>query len=120
MKPTDPLLANHHWRTVIRKHWQQKRLPCARCGGPIDYDGPRFLFVRGKRKLNPRSLVVGHKTSRHQARRNGWTDAQINDLSNTQPECARCSASSGAKYGNRLRGRSRSAAVVTTSTALRW
>lgn len=102
--PGDPLLTTHHWRTVIRPHWQRLRLPCARCGRPIDYDGPRFLIVNDRRRLNPRYLVVGHIVSRYEARRRGWTDQQINALSNTQPECQACSNSSGARLGQRVQG----------------
>lgn len=113
----DPLLTSDYWRKTVRGHWLAKRLPCTRCGRAIDYDGPRLVVVRGRRKVNPRSLVVGHKVGRHEARRRGWTDAQINALSNTQPECAKCSASSGASYGNRLRQPKKPTTEVTT---LKW
>lgn len=102
-KGTDPLLTSYTWRTTIRRHWQQQRLPCARCGRPIDYDTGRYL--PGTRRVNPASLAVGHIVGRDQAKRLGWTEQQINALSNTQPEHARCSDRSGAQYGNRLRGR---------------
>lgn len=100
--PTDPLLTTHHWRHTIRPYWQQQRLPCARCGQAIDYDGPRFYIINGKRKQNPRYLIVGHKVDRVTARRLGWTDQDINHLSNTQPECQTCSNQSGARLGQRL------------------
>jgi hypothetical protein len=45
---------------------------------------------------------VGHIISRHRARQLGWPDAQINALSNTQPECASCSNRSGAKLGRQI------------------
>lgn len=86
----DPLLATAHWRR-IRQHWRQQRQPCARCGNPIDYTAPRG---------HPRALHVGHIIGRDQARTLGWTDTQINHLSNTQPECTTCSTSSGGTYGN--------------------
>jgi hypothetical protein len=114
----DPLLTNHHWRKVIRPHWQRLRLPCARCGGPIDYDGARYLVVNGKHRLNPRYLVVGHKVDRYLARRMGWTDLQINALSNTQPECQTCSNRSGAQLGQRVQKSSRVAGSVITRRSL--
>ncbi len=110
----DPLLTTHHWRTTIRRHWQAKRLPCARCHKPIDYTGPRYLIVRGRRRVNPRALVVGHIVSRYDARRLGWTDVQINALTNSQPECVDCSNRSGAKLGQQVQ---RQRAKVTS---LRW
>ena len=96
----DPALTTRSWRE-LRKHWQRLRLPCARCRGPIDYDGPRFLIVRGRRRLNPRYLVVGHIVSRRTARILGWSDAQTNGAANTQPECQTCSNRSGAREGQR-------------------
>jgi hypothetical protein len=103
-KGTDPLLQSPYWINVVRPFWKDPRnqRPCARCRGYIDYAAPRFY--PGTRKVNPRSLAVGHIIERHKARAMGWSDDQINDISNTQPECARCSDSSGAKYGNALRG----------------
>jgi hypothetical protein len=98
----DPLLTTHHWRKVIRPHWQRLRLPCSRCHQPIDYDGPRYYLINGKRKLNLRYLVVGHVVDRYTARRMGWSDDQINALSNTQPECQACSNRSGARLGQRV------------------
>lgn len=101
-KGTDPLLTSKEWRGPIRQHWIRAALPCARCGEQIQYGARRY--IPGTRKVNPRSLVVGHIVGRHEGKIRGWTDAQINSLENTQPECARCSDRSGAVYGNRLRG----------------
>jgi hypothetical protein len=101
-KGADPLLTTYAWRTTIRRHWKRERRPCARCGTAIDYDGPRYL--PGTRRVNPASLAVGHIVGRDQAKQMGWTEAQINALSNTQPEHARCSDRSGAIYGNAKRG----------------
>ena len=61
-------------------------------------------FFPGTRRVDPASLVVGHIVGRDLARRAGWSDERINSRENTQPEHARCSSSSGARYGNRLRG----------------
>jgi hypothetical protein len=98
----DSLLSSRSWTGPIRDYHIGQRKPCARCGGQIDYGAPRIL--PGTNRVNPRSLVVGHKVGRHEARKLGWTDAQINSLENTQAECAHCSDSSGARYGNALRG----------------
>jgi hypothetical protein len=46
-------------------------------------------------KHNPRYLVVGHIVSRVDAYALGWTLDQINDVTNTQPECWTCSVTSG-------------------------
>jgi hypothetical protein len=94
----DPSLVTYAWKQH-RVYWKRQRLPCARCGGQIDYDGPTYLPGR---KLNPRSLVVGHIVSRHRARELGWPEAAIHALSNTQPECRRCSNRSGAKLGRQI------------------
>jgi hypothetical protein len=70
------------------------------CGGePIDYDGPTFWVVNGKRQLNPRALVIGHVVSRYEAKRLGWTAAMINDISNTRPERMDHSLRSGGRLG---------------------
>lgn len=111
----DPLLQTHDWRTKVRAHWMRQRLPCARCGKAIDYDGPRYLPTPpGRpRRVNPRSLAVGHKVSRRRAKLLGWTAQQVNALSNTQPECVDCSNRSGAAESNA--GRSRRPVVPLVS-----
>lgn len=115
--PRDPLLTTRAWRQ-IRQHWIRLRLPCARCGRPIDYDGPRFyVTATGKRRQNPRYLVVGHKVDRYRAKLMGWTAQQINALENTQPECVHCSNRSGAQLGQRVQA-ARQAQPV--DTARRW
>ena len=93
----DPLLKGADWARV-RAHWVRRREPCRRCGRQIDY-------TRGA--TGDLALDVGHIVGRDEAKAMGWTRAQINALSNTQPECRRCSRSSGATYGNRKRGRER-------------
>lgn len=102
-KGTDPALSTYRWMKVVRPHWQALRRPCARCGRMIDYDSPRYYT--GTRRVNPATLVVGHIVGRDEAYQLGWPDERINDISNTQPEHARCSDRSGAVYGNRKRGR---------------
>jgi hypothetical protein len=103
-KGADPLLTTYVWRQ-IRIWWQMPvhQRPCARCGRPINYSLARYF--PGTKKVNPGSLVIGHIVGRDQAKLLGWSDAQINALSNTQPEHARCSDRSGAQYGNQKRGR---------------
>lgn len=114
-KPTDPLLQTAAHRGN-RAYWLRLRLPCARCKRAIDYDGPRYIVVNGRRRQNPRYLVVGHIVSRYEARLLGWTAEQINTLSNTQPECTACSNRSGAQLGQKV------AAVKAAirSPASRW
>jgi hypothetical protein len=104
----DPLLKGAVWRARCA-YWRASKAPCARCGGYID----RSRGARG-----PWSLDVGHIVERDQARALGWTDAQINALSNTQPEHQHCSRSAGATYGNRRRGRGR--ALPTPVEADEW
>jgi hypothetical protein len=116
-KQRDPLLGTYQWRVTIRHYWIRRKLPCSRCHQPIDYDGPRYLVDRrGRRRLNPRYLVVGHKVDRYTAQRMGWTEQQVNAITNTQPECAQCSHSSGAKLGQRIAARPTS----RPSDADRW
>jgi len=88
-------------------------------GQEIDYTGKMFIMVAGKRRMNPRYLIVGHVVGRDEAKRMGWTEAQINALSNTQPECARCSVKSGARLGRRLQGVKARRRVAATD-ASRW
>lgn len=102
-KGADPLLQTNHWRKVVRAHWIRHARVCARCGRPIDTGLARCY--PGTRKVHPGSLAVGHIVGRDQAKALGWTEAQINAISNTQPEHARCSDRSGAQYGNQKRGR---------------
>lgn len=90
---SDPLLKGADWE-AIKVHWRRQRLPCARCGRPIDYDTtPRYW----------RSLDVGHIVDRAQAKDQGWSRAQINSVDNTQPEHQRCSREAGVRLGNARR-----------------
>jgi hypothetical protein len=75
----DPLLKRADWRAAIA-YWRASSAPCARCGGHID---------RRSKTRGPDSLDVGHVVSRYEARRMGWTDEQINSLSNTQTRACR-------------------------------
>jgi hypothetical protein len=85
------------------------------CGRPIAYDGPRY--INGKQ--NPRTLVVGHIVSRYTAKRLGWSEVQINALSNTQPECQACSNKSGARLGRQVQ-RANAKIRVGRSDRDRW
>lgn len=109
----DPLLYSRKHRDHNRAYWQRLRLPCARCGKPIDYTGPQYL---PNGRPNPRYLVVGHIVGRAEALALGWTAAQINDLSNTRPECTAFSVRSGGEEGVRMR---RARQGQETCTALR-
>ena len=87
---TDPLLGSSQHKAT-REWWRLRATHCAVCGIPLDLEvGSR----------SPRALDVGHIVGRHRARQLGWTDAQINDRSNTRPECRRCNRSAGARYRN--------------------
>jgi hypothetical protein len=110
-KPLDPALKDVKHRKYNRDYWRRKRLPCARCGGVIDYFGPQYL---PDGRHNPRYLVVGHKVSRVEALEAGWPLAKINDVSNTQPECYECSVKSGAVLG---RDRAQAKAVAPKRSA---
>jgi hypothetical protein len=94
----DPQITSGDWR-ILRRQWKARGLPCARCGRAIDYTTGRFL---ASGKINPRSFVLGHKVSRREARALGWSEAMINDSSNLQAECQKCSNRSGAQLGRAL------------------
>jgi hypothetical protein len=111
----DPLLARASHYKRNRQYWQRLRLPCAVCGRAIDYDGPRYIGGR----QNPRALVVGHIVSRYHAKRLGWTEQQINSISNTQPECQSCSNRTGARLGAQVQRASRRVRIGLDDSA-RW
>jgi hypothetical protein len=113
-RPVDPALLSWKHRVHNREHWKSLRLPCARCGCAIDYDGPQY-FPNGQQNL--RYLVVGHVVGRVEARQLGWSEAEINDLSNTQPECANCSSVSGARDRQNQRVKP---APIAAPEASRW
>jgi hypothetical protein len=111
----DPLLARASHYKRNRKHWQRLGLPCSICHRPIDYTGPNL--VNGRQ--NPRTLVVGHIVSRYHAKRLGWTEAMINSVSNTRPECRACSNRTGAQLGQRVQ-RANAKVRVGLSDRDRW
>jgi hypothetical protein len=111
-----PALVTELARRKVREYWRRSGRPCAVCGAAIDYAGPRYLVVNGRRVQNPRALVVGHIVSRRKAKLLGWSAEQINALSNTRPECQRCSNLSGARDGQRAQaaaGKGRRATYVS-------
>jgi len=81
----DPRLKTQAW-AALRTYWRGRGLPCTLCGQPIDYRD---------RDKGPRSLVVGHIIGRDE----GGDDS----INNSRPECATCSAKSGAQYLARKR-----------------
>ena len=107
---TDPLLQGPDWE-AIKAYWRRVRGPCARCGGAIDYDTmPRYWA----------SLDVGHIVDRDQAKRAGWTRAEINSITNTQPEHQRCSREAGAILGNTPRRKKPTRIIPRPSEADEW
>ena len=118
----DPLLTTHAWR-LVKQHWRDLRPPCMapRChlpGIPIDWDGPYLITtLSGRRTVNPAAFHCGHIVSRRRARRLGWPETRINDLSNTRAEHARCSVKAGAREGRAARATN---ADIIASYADRW
>jgi hypothetical protein len=113
----DPLLARASHYKRNRQYWQRLRLPCAVCGQPIDYTGANMINGR----QNPRALVVGHAVSRYHAKRMGWSEAMINSVSNTRPECRRCSNRTGAQLGRQVqRAKAKNKVRVGATDRDRW
>jgi len=102
---------------ALRIYWMHVRGNCARCGGPIHYDGLRYRFVwKGERRVrieNPFALDVGHKVEADLDKRKFYSP---ND---TQPEHARCNRKMGARYGNKKRGWGKTARRVTATYAVK-
>jgi hypothetical protein len=68
----------------------------ASTGKPIDYDAKYFVTMAdGRRKVNPVAFACGHRVGRDLAASLGWSDDQINAISNTAPEHASCPGRSG-------------------------
>jgi hypothetical protein len=106
----DPLLTKaSHKRN--RDYWITLGLPCQICGRAIDYTGPRYIGG----VQNPRAFVLDHITPRYLARQAGWTEQQINALSNTRPSCQDCSNRSGAGLGQKAQRRKRVRTGLDTS-----
>jgi hypothetical protein len=83
-------------RAELKRRSRAVGAPCARCRCAIDYDGPYWLTDQaGRKRVNPRAFVAGHIVDR--------VDTDDDTLANLQPECARCSARSGARRGHAQR-----------------
>lgn len=95
----DPLLSSQLYRR--NRAWlRRQKLPCAVCGRSIDY-------------TQPDAFVAGHSVARHKAKLLGWTEEQINALSNLRPECRQCSHRTGAREGNQAKRAKRHRAKQT-------
>ena len=88
------------------------RLPCARCGGAIDYDGPRFAWVNGRRVENLAAFDCGHVVDR--------ALGGDNSLANLQAEHARCGRHAGARLGNARRRRGPTPPALAPATSRAW
>jgi 5-methylcytosine-specific restriction endonuclease McrA len=84
-------------RAILLRTSRREQAPCSRCGGPIDYDGPRYIRLSGRRHENPAAFDAGHIIAIIE----GGTHA----LDNLQAEHARCNRSAGAHLGNARRAR---------------
>ncbi len=94
--PADPRLKSATYkrtRAQLKREAKARGDCCARCRGAIDYDGPYWLSIGGRRRVNPRAFVAGHRVGR--------ADGGGDELANLQAECARCSIDSGAKDGSK-------------------
>lgn len=118
----DPTVARS-W-SAIKRYWRYWRLPCARCGKDIDYDGYRYYWVyqRGTpvRICNQWSLDVGHIINRMDDPRlhsDRWDSGAKYAPEETQPEHVYCNRSAGARDGNRKR---RVKKGTTLRTSRRW
>jgi hypothetical protein len=104
----------HPTWTKAQAYWagEQRRrtLHCARCGQAIVRGGPR----------GPWSLDVGHIVSAAQALDNGWSIAQANALTNTQPEHAKCNRLAGAHHGASRRWGRQSIVTMSPVTSGTW
>jgi hypothetical protein len=100
----DPLLARASHYRRNRQHWlalaRTLGLRCSLCGCVIEWRKEYQRLPGGRENAN--YLVIGHVTSRYHAKRMGWTEQQINALSNSRPECKRCSNRSGAQLGQQV------------------
>jgi hypothetical protein len=112
----DPLLSVAAHRRRNRNHWIRSGRPCALCGRALVYD-KTLRYIGGRQ--NPAYLVVGHVVSRYHAKLMGWSDAEMNSLGNTRPECTACSNKSGAQLGQKVQ-RSRYQVRLGRTDADRW
>jgi 5-methylcytosine-specific restriction endonuclease McrA len=67
-----------------------QRHPCWRCGRDIDYDGPRYRIINGRRRENPNAFDADHWPPRSQG--GGPTDLR--------PAHVKCNRAHGAALTN--------------------
>jgi len=117
----DPLLVTATHRSN-RAYWlalaKTAGLRCALCGCAIAWRKEYHRLPNGKENGN--YLVVGHIISRYAAKQMRWTEAQINALSNSRPECKRCSNKTGAQLGRQLQHRKRNRTRIDLDTSREW
>jgi hypothetical protein len=103
---------------ALRVYWRQLRGACARCGGRIHYDEPRYRYVmRDGRRIrveNPWALDVGHIKEQDLDPRKMYAPNE------TRPEHARCNRAAGARYVNRKRGGRYVARYAILVTSRKW
>jgi hypothetical protein len=95
----DPIYKRRDWREVNTFWRSRNNLEC---------QAPTCLCPHGRPIVDsegPWRLECGHIVAKHMARQLGWSDAQINHLSNSRPEHSRCNRSAGTTYGNTVRDR---------------
>jgi hypothetical protein len=80
---------------------QQQTQPCATCRREIDYSWTKKM-INGKWVYNSRGLVAGHVISRSQGKLLGYSDDQLQALSNFRPECRSCSVRQGSRLGRAM------------------
>ena len=94
-KPSgDPALKTAEYQRNLQVV-KARRNPCARCGKPIDYDGPSYLIINGRRRWNPWGFECGHIIDR--------VYGGSNALTNLQAEHRRCSRKAGSRLGHARR-----------------
>lgn len=105
-------------RAILLQTSKAEQATCSRCGGPIDYDSPRYIKLSGQRIENPAAFDAGHIVA--------LIEGGSHALDNLQAEHARCNRSAGAHLGNARRARpgraqplqSRSPAPAPTSVLI--
>lgn len=93
----DPIYTSPSYKTA-RRYWQTLALPCAICRRPINYAAPALT---PSRRRNPWAYQCDHIINIARARRQGWTEDQINSLSNTRPTHAGCNHLAGIQAGHK-------------------
>ena len=95
------------WVATV-KVWQRRR--------PTECEAPKCQRLDGRAILPGHPLWgmdVGHIVSVRDALRAGWSIEEINAVTNSRPEHARCNRHAGAKVGGRVRSRRLSAPITS-------